>query len=291
MGNSTDQEIRNMKVCERFINEAWNKNNPDVAREIVTADFTYHLNNNRYAGSGPEPFLQIIADVVNANESFEMHIEDLIAKNEKVAFRWTFKGINKLVGVKTANSGVFVVHFRDGKMAECWQTVDMLTHFSNLGFQLLPPDNLGKQNEETGGVIVNVVRVVDGVGQFLYLRRSYGIYKNQWWPVAGKAKAGENPVQVALRELKEETGLIPLEIYKLGMNIPEPALKTKLESMVALVEPNSLVRLNHEHSEFRWLGVQEAIEGLPAYVIPVIRHLESRFLDSQPPRDSRLWPL
>ncbi|MCP4752471.1 MAG: NUDIX domain-containing protein [Proteobacteria bacterium] len=288
MSNSTDQEKRNTKVCERFINEVWNKYDLDVAKEILTSDFTFHLNNVSFE-TGPEPFLQIITDVANTNESFEIKIEDLIAKNEKVAIRWTFKGKNKMFGVDTANSGIFVVHFRDGKILECWQLVDMLTHYTHLGFQLVPPDNPGKQDEKAAGVIVHVIRVVDGVGQFLYLRRSYGSYKDQWWPVAGNAKSGENPIQTALRELKEETDLIPLEIYKLGMSIPNVDGKSKLEGMVAFVEPTSMVRLNREHSEFCWFGVQKAIEEVSPFGVPFIRHMESRFLVAQPPKDSRIW--
>jgi 8-oxo-dGTP pyrophosphatase MutT (NUDIX family) len=147
------------------------------------------------------------------------------------------------------------------------------------------------EDEKTLGVVVNVLRIVDGVGQFLFLRRSDGAYKNQWWPVAGKVEVGENPVQAALRELKEETDLIPLEIYRLGMDVPHVDGKSKLEGFVAFVEPGSLVRLNNEHSEFGWFGVQEAIEGLPAYALPFLRHMERRFLISQPQMDLRLWPV
>ena len=147
------------------------------------------------------------------------------------------------------------------------------------------------EDEKTVGVVVNVLRIIDGVGQFLFLRRSGGGYKNHWWPVAGKIEAGENPVQAVIRELKEEADLIPLEIYRLGMAVPHVDRKSKLEGFVAFVESRSLVRLNYEHSEFGWLGVQEAIEGLPTYAIPFIRHIESQFLISQPQRDLRLWPV
>jgi 8-oxo-dGTP pyrophosphatase MutT (NUDIX family) len=147
------------------------------------------------------------------------------------------------------------------------------------------------EDEKTVGVVVNVLRIVEGVGQFLFLRRSGGAYKNQWWPVAGNVEVGENPVQAVLRELKEETDLIPLEIYRLGMDVPHVDGKSKLEGFVAFVEPGSLVRLNYEHSEFGWLGVPEAIEGLPAYALPFIRHIERRFLISQPQMDLRLWPV
>ena len=290
MSKSTDQEIRNTKVCERFINEVWNKNNLDVAREIVTSDFIFHLNNEKFATTGPESLLPLIIEVVNSNESFEIKVEDVFAKNEKIAVRWISRGKNKIHGVETVNNGVFVMHFRSGKISECWQIIDMLSHYQKLGFQLSPPDDSGKQDKETVGVLVYVVRVVDSVGQFLFLRRSGGTHKNQWWPVAGKIETGEDPVQAALRELKEETGLIPLEMHKLGMYVPPIDRKSKLEGLVAFVEPNSMVKLNYEHSEFCWYGEQEAIESLHPSAIPIIRYIESRFLNSLPPKDSRLWP-
>ncbi len=289
MSNNKDQEIRNTKICERFIDEVWNKFNLNAAKEIATTDFTFHLNNLTFE-HGLESFLQIITDVTNTNERFELKVEDIFLKNEKAAIRVTSKGKNKVFGVETANSGVFILYFRDGRIVECWQTVDMLTHYTNLGFQLTPPDITTKQDEQNLGVIVHVLRIVDGAGQFLFLRRSYGTYKNQWWPVAGTAKLGENAVQTALRELREETDLIPLEIYKLGMSIPNIDGKSKLEGLVAFVEPTSIVKLNHEHSEFCWFGIQEAIEVVSPYAVPFIRHMESRFFDSQPPRESLLWP-
>ena len=146
------------------------------------------------------------------------------------------------------------------------------------------------ENENTIGVVINVLRIIEGEGQLLFLRRSGGTYKNHWWPVAGHVKEDESPLQAALRELKEETDLSPLEIYELDKSVPHVNGKSKLEGFVAFVDPNSMIKLNHEHSEFVWFRVQDAIDGLPIYAVPFIRHIESQFFNSQPRRDLRLWP-
>ena len=57
----------------------------------------------------------------------------------------------------------------------------------------------------------HVFRLVDNEPIYLLLKRSpEQMYPRIWQCVTGKIEAGEKPNETALRELKEETGLTPL---------------------------------------------------------------------------------
>ena len=67
------------------------------------------------------------------------------------------------------------------------------------------------------GVIVYVIRQFPGEPKVLFLKRSGGQHIDAWWPVAGTPVAGEKPVQTAVRELEEETGLTPCRLFSFGI--------------------------------------------------------------------------
>ena len=61
---------------------------------------------------------------------------------------------------------------------------------------------------------VYVYRIVEGEPQFLlFLRSAKKIYARQWRMIGGKVEQGEKYWEAALRELKEETGLIPSRFW------------------------------------------------------------------------------
>ena len=54
---------------------------------------------------------------------------------------------------------------------------------------------------------------LDGI-RFLLMKRNLNkIYEHLWQGVAGKIEKGETSSEAAIRELKEETGLSPLNIF------------------------------------------------------------------------------
>lgn len=110
----------------------------------------------------------------------------------------------------------------------------------------------------TVGIIVFVLRRLEGRCEVLFLRRSGGRYGDQWWPVGGTCKVGEAPLETMLRELAEETGLTPRAVYSFGEDIPHVDGRSRIEAFVAFVgdEP---VQLDHEHSEHKWLSADEAL--------------------------------
>ena len=136
---SGDLKSRNVLTCRRMIVEGYNKQNPGVLEDIVTPGFTFHLNNVKSERQGPDALIENMQIPIANNNTFDISIEDIIADEDKVAFRWVFTGVNRASGKTVTNSGVFISHFRDGKMVEAWQTADTLSTYVQLGFALTPP--------------------------------------------------------------------------------------------------------------------------------------------------------
>ncbi len=132
----------------------------------------------------------------------------------------------------------------------------------------------------TAGIIVFVLRGAVGTREVLFLRRSGGKYGEQWWPIGGTCKLGEKPLDTALREIAEETGLSPTALYGFGNDIAHVDGRSRIEAFVALVRTNDVVKLNYEHSAHRWLSAEEAC-GIALDTQHIVR-LRDEFMDVEP---------
>jgi dATP pyrophosphohydrolase len=108
--------------------------------------------------------------------------------------------------------------------------------------------------------------VLRGAGptlECLTLRRAAGgRCPGSWETVHGHIEPGERPSEAAERELREETGLVPLRLYNLSRvelfyqhRQDEVAL---VPVFVAFVGPEGEVALSGEHDRSEWLPVAEA---------------------------------
>jgi dihydroneopterin triphosphate diphosphatase len=93
--------------------------------------------------------------------------------------------------------------------------------------------------------------------EFLLLKRSEGQpYPGLWQMVTGKIKPNEKAYQTALREIKEETGLIPVQLWV------APTVNSFYEQkdeyicllpvFAARVETEK-VKLSAEHTDYQWV--------------------------------------
>lgn len=108
-----------------------------------------------------------------------------------------------------------------------------------------------------------VVRPAGDSHEFLQLRRAKREYlEGIWHTVAGRIEPGETAVAAALRELEEETGLRPLELYCLdrigSFYIASQDTLWHCPLFCAMADAGATVRLNEEHDAHRWVGQGEA---------------------------------
>jgi dATP pyrophosphohydrolase len=114
----------------------------------------------------------------------------------------------------------------------------------------------------------------------------------EWFFVEGLVERGEAPSKAALRELAEETGLVPAEFYveeREPRVVPASTSRVVMHVFVAFVPGRARVRLNAEHSAYPWVRLVEAETTLP---LPAQRRaltrVRERFLAGDRPRSLRL---
>ena len=93
--------------------------------------------------------------------------------------------------------------------------------------------------------------------EFLLLKRSKGQpYSLLWQMVTGKIKRDEKAYQTALREIREETGLIPVQLWVAptvnSFYEPKDEYICLLPVFAARVDSDQ-VQLSDEHTEYKWV--------------------------------------
>lgn len=97
-----------------------------------------------------------------------------------------------------------------------------------------------------------------GEHEFLLLRRAPGEYMGGAWAVVrGTREGGETAPAAALRELKEETGLVPREFYQLDtvdvFYLAKGDTIWHCPGFCAVVDRDATVTLDAEHDAHRWV--------------------------------------
>jgi dATP pyrophosphohydrolase len=105
-----------------------------------------------------------------------------------------------------------------------------------------------------------------GVWQVLVLRRGPDTRcTGAWELVHGRIEQGERPDAAALREVREETGLVPERLYSITVN---PFYLVQTDSVelaivfAAIVSSAAAPMLADEHDAWEWLSPPEAMSRL-----------------------------
>lgn len=116
-------------------------------------------------------------------------------------------------------------------------------------------------------VSVVVLRGKGSETRMLVARRIGPYLAGVWSYIAGHVQADEAGWQTARRELFEETGLTPETLYATSFceqfYVPNPDGIELVPAFVAHTAGAVAVRLNGEHSAFRWVSLDQAAELLP----------------------------
>jgi steroid delta-isomerase-like uncharacterized protein len=89
---------------------------------------------------GPAGFTSAVAPIIDAFPDVIWTVEDLLAADDKVVVRWTWKGTSKkpfngfpVTGAEMTNGAIAIYRIADGKIEEAWMETDRLGFFLQLG--------------------------------------------------------------------------------------------------------------------------------------------------------------
>lgn len=134
-------EEQNKALAMRFT-DAYQKGDIAAVREICSPDFVEH-------GVGQTFSLEQAIETLKGNmavfSDFTIIAEDVIAKGDRVAVRYLMKVAHTgeglgipATGKKAETTGIEILRFENGKIAEAWTSEDVLGLLTQLGFELKP---------------------------------------------------------------------------------------------------------------------------------------------------------
>lgn len=103
--------------------------------------------------------------------------------------------------------------------------------------------------------------------EFLLLKRSKeDIYPGVWQMVTGSILSGEKAYEAAIREISEETGLIPKKMWVVP-NVNSFYSRRRdhicmVPVFAALVDDDAEVKISTEHTEYQWVDKSAAVKLL-----------------------------
>jgi 8-oxo-dGTP pyrophosphatase MutT (NUDIX family) len=124
--------------------------------------------------------------------------------------------------------------------------------------------------------------------EILQLRREPADYMGGTWAtVYGQIEKDETAIVAALRELREEAGLIPKEFFRLervnSFFIPGTDTLWHCVQFCAIVAVDAEVLLNAEHDAFRWTSIGSAeSEFIWQNDVTTIAEIQTQILRNSP---------
>ena len=131
------------KAAFRRFQDAMNTGDAEVISktidEVVEPDVLFHAPMPTGA-TGVQALKQVWAVLLRAFPDLHVAVEDLIAEGDKVVARNTVTGTHRgeyrglpPTGKSVTYNEIFVVRFADGRIAEIWGVVDVLSQMRQLG--------------------------------------------------------------------------------------------------------------------------------------------------------------
>jgi steroid delta-isomerase-like uncharacterized protein len=142
----TDQETANKATFRRF-QDATNTHDPELISraidEIVEPDVKIRTPLPVRA-TGAEALKEVFARLHRAFPDLHVTVEDLVAEGDKVVGRNSVAGTHRGAeymgiapsGKRIVYNEIFIFRFSDGRIAETWGVVDVLSQLKQLGVTL-----------------------------------------------------------------------------------------------------------------------------------------------------------
>ena len=146
-----DNEKEKKVLADKYV-EAWNEGNLSLFDEHLSPEIVRHTVDIYEDIMGIEAFKEHVTLQWTSYPDFNVTLNELIIKGDKMVGRWTVTGTNTgpygelpPTGKKVKFSGVEVSHVVDGKIVEQWVYYNQTVIFTQLGFTITPPETQKKQ--------------------------------------------------------------------------------------------------------------------------------------------------
>ena len=128
----------NKQLVRRFVREVFELGDEGAVDELLSARFTSHTWANMAPGT--EGLKQAMRRIATGLSKVHMHMEDLIAEDDKVAVRLTARAVQSgpFMGLPASNKAysiaeIHIFRIEGGRIAEHWHVADMLGLMQQLG--------------------------------------------------------------------------------------------------------------------------------------------------------------
>lgn len=135
-------ENENKALVRRFFEVGPSRGDLRAARELLADDFALHV--PLPCSPGVQGIIEVISACRAAFEHLDVTIEDLLADEDRVAARFTARGIHKgafmglpATGKSITMTGIEIFRIENGKIAELWGEANLLGLMGQLG--IMPP--------------------------------------------------------------------------------------------------------------------------------------------------------
>ena len=149
-GNEPTQTEEEMKALAERMLPVFNEGNLALIDELCTPDYVHHEVDIGEDLVGADAFKEWVTSVRTSYPDFNITLEELIIKGDKIVMRWTATGTHTgsrgdlpPTGKQVRFSGVTVSRVVNGKMAETWVFYNQAAVLLQLGFELVPPEEQG----------------------------------------------------------------------------------------------------------------------------------------------------
>jgi steroid delta-isomerase-like uncharacterized protein len=130
--------MANKALVHRFVEEVMNRGNTQLLAEIIGPDHVRHAPDGDLYG--PEGVRADLAEWRTGFPDAVFALEDLIAEGDKVVSRFVLQGTHAgpalgvpATGRRVSVTGVAIDRVRDGRLVECWISLDTIGLLRQLG--------------------------------------------------------------------------------------------------------------------------------------------------------------
>jgi steroid delta-isomerase-like uncharacterized protein len=139
-------EEQNMEAA-RKVHLAWATRDFDLIRASCKPDTVMYSPSKTKFTDELEKMIEFDQEFCAAFPNYEISIEDIIAKGDKVAIRAIVRGVHKgeFMGIPATGNEIeygqiLICRFENGKIAELWEDYDAMGLMQQLGMELKPKE-------------------------------------------------------------------------------------------------------------------------------------------------------